>query len=202
MLYLTPPSTGPVRDAIRAGLLGAMSTPGQGNRIDPGWSWARDNGCFGKGWPGEGPFIDWLAAHDPAGCLFVVAPDVVCDAEATLRRSAPLLPVIRELGYPAAFVLQNGVRPGLVPWEECDAVFIGGDDGFKASPESRAMVDAARERGKHVHWGRANGLWRLIRANSMGCDTADGRTLALYPATLGPMLRWLEDNRVRQGVLW
>jgi len=36
----------------------------------------------------------------------------------------------------------------------------------------------------------------------MGCDTADGRTLALYPATLGPMLRWLEDNRVRQGVLW
>jgi hypothetical protein len=191
-----------VRDAITAGLLGAMSTPGQGNRIEPGWAWARDNGCFGKGWPGEGSFITWLAAHDPAGCLFAVAPDVVGDARATLKRGAHLLPVIRELGYPAAFVLQNGVHAGIVPWDDLDVVFIGGDDDFKTSTEARRMADRARELGKRVHWGRANGLWRLIRANSMGCDTADGRTLALYPQTLAPMLRWLDDSRVRQGLLW
>jgi len=191
-----------VREAIRAGLLGAMSTPGQGNRIEPGWPWARDNGCFGKGWPGEGPFIDWLAAHDPDGCLFAVAPDVVGDAEATLRRSAPLLPVIRDMGYPAAFVLQNGVRPGLVPWDDCDVVFIGGDDEFKGGRVARAMIDDARARGKSVHMGRVNTFRRLKLAATMGCHTADGRTLALFPATLRQMLRWLADNRVQQQVLW
>lgn len=203
MLYLTPPSTQPVRDAMTPGLLGAITTPKQGNRIRAAWDWAADNGCYGTGYPGDRKWLAWLAGRPHRdSCLFAVAPDVVCDARATLARSAPFLPAIRELGYRAAFVLQNGVTPGLVPWDDTDVVFIGGDDAFKDSPECRRVVDRALGLGKTAHWGRANGLGRLITAASMGCTTADGKTLALYPATLRPMMRWLRDNRVRQAVLW
>lgn len=90
----------------------------------------------------------------------------------------------------------------MVPWDDIAVAFIGGDDGFKTSPAARRCVDEALSRGLMAHWGRANGLGRLIAANSMGCATADGKTLVMYPPTFGPMMRWLADNRVRQGVLW
>jgi hypothetical protein len=204
MLYLTPPSTQPVRDAMTPGLLGAITTPKQGNRILPGWDWAADNGCFGSGYPGDVPWIAWLArmSHMAATCLFAVAPDVVCDAGATLKRSAPLLGIIRALGYPAAFVLQNGVTPRLVPWDDCDVVFIGGDDEFKGSPAARRIADQALGRGMPVHMGRVNSRKRLLLAAGMGCASSDGKTMALYPATLTPMMRWLRDGRVQQGQLW
>lgn len=203
MLYLSPPSTQPVRDAMNRGRMGALTVPGQGNRIEQGWTWAADNGCFGSGYPGDAKWIRWLAAKpNKETCLFAVAPDVVCDARATLARSAPHLAAIRELGYRTAFVLQNGVTKALVPWDDTDVVFIGGDDPFKDSRECRLVVDEALSRGMTAHYGRANGLGRLITANSMGCATADGKTAVMFPATLEALLRWLEDNRVQQGVLW
>jgi hypothetical protein len=204
MIYLTPPSTQPVRDMITAGLLGAIATPKQGNRIHPGWIWCADNGCFGQGYPGDGAFVRWLTKLQPLipGCLFAAAPDVVGDAHATLKRSRPLLPAIRSLGYPAAFVAQNGVTLRTVPWDDCAAVFIGGDDEFKGSTAARDVVDEARARGMAVHMGRVNTFGRLKLAASMGCDSADGRSLALFPQNLGQMLRWLRDNHIQQEVLW
>lgn len=204
MLYLTPPSSQRLRDAITAGTLGAIATPKQGNRILPGWRWAADNGCFGNGYPGDAGYIAWLEKMSDRAleCLFAAAPDVVGDAEATLKRSAPFLPILHQLGYRPAFVLQNGVTRGLVPWDEIGAVFIGGDDAFKSSQEARNAVDEARARGLHVHRGRANTRRALILSASMGCDSADGRTMALYPATIDQMERWLMDGRVRQGLLW
>jgi hypothetical protein len=183
---------------------GAIATPRQGNRIEDTWVWAADNGCFGNGYPGDLPYLAWLDKRgEQAGlCLFATAPDVVGDAKATLARSAPMLPEIRALGYRPAFVLQNGVTPGTVPWDDTGAVFIGGDDAFKTSSEARRLIDEARARGIWTHMGRVNTRKRLLAAASMGCDSADGRTLALFPATLGQMNRWLRDGRVLQGLLW
>src|ERR1035441_4283607 len=95
---------------MREGLIGAISTPAQGNLIDGIPMWAADNGCFGKGYPGDDAFLGWLGAMLPhAGrCWFAVAPDVVGDAKATLARSEPFLPAIRDIGYPVALAAQNG----------------------------------------------------------------------------------------------
>lgn len=129
MWYLANPSTEKVREAMRAGRLAYMDTPKQGNKFEFGVTWAADNGCFGEGYPGDDGWLKWLANHpgDRALCLFASAPDVVGDAEATLDRSLPWLPQIRALGYPAAFVAQNGAEePGRIPWDAFDVLFLGG----------------------------------------------------------------------------
>jgi hypothetical protein len=203
VLYLTPPSR-LAKEAITPGLIGAIATPKQGNRILPEWTWGGDNGCWGSGYPGNAGYGRWLRKMRPlaGNCLFMTAPDVVCDARATLARSAPMLPVIREIGYRPGFVIQNGITPGLVPWDEDPAIFIGGDDAFKTSREARRIVDMARAAGLWVHMGRVNTLTRLLDAARMGCDSADGRTMALFPATIEQMTRWVRDGRVQQGLLW
>jgi hypothetical protein len=202
--YYTPPSSPRIRDLLDGGRVGAISTPPQGNIIRPGWDWIADTGCYGKGYPGDARYLAWLGKMSPiaAWCRFATAPDVVCDARATLARSAPMLPQIRAAGYVPAFVLQNGVTRALVPWDDIGAVFIGGDDEFKTCPVTQDLITEARARGLVTHMGRGNTLGRLMAAARMGCDGADGKTMALFPATIAPMLRWLGDNRVQQQMLW
>lgn len=127
-MYLGNPTGDLVRAAMTAGHLGAIDTPEQRNVIPDGVPWCADNGVFGKGYPGDGPWLEWVASRpwDQRLCLFVVAPDVVGDAAGTLARSVPFLPAIRSLGYPAAFVAQNGAEQLDVPWDELDALFLGG----------------------------------------------------------------------------
>lgn len=201
------PSGQPVRDALRRhpGLIGAIATPRQGNKLGALPVLAFDNGCFGKNYVGDDPFMKWLAKMQPLASRvqFAVAPDVVGDHRATLKRSLPFLPRIRALGYPAAFVLQNGIRLRDVPWDDCDVVFIGGDDQFKTCPVVRDIVSEARARGKGSHCGRVNTWNRLLDVARMGCDSSDGTTIAWGPdKNLAIMLRWLRDNRVQQDVLW
>lgn len=186
------------------GVLGAITSPRQRSRIAPGWDWAGDNGCYGAGWLGDPAFFRWLARMKPRAdrCLFINAPDVVCDAAATLKRSAPYLEAIRAMGYPVSFTLQNGVTRALVPWDDCDGLFIGGDDDFKGCAVVRDLVSEGRARGMHVHMGRVNTFRRLKMAAAMGCDTGDGQTMARFPATFEQMMRWLGDGRVQQQLLW
>lgn len=114
---------------MTAGLIDMIATPKQGNAVPAGTNWCADNGCFGKGYPGDDAWYAWLASYTPeqiARCAFAVAPDVVGDAAATWERSAPWLPRIHALGYPAAFVAQNGIEGMEVPWDAFDVLFIGG----------------------------------------------------------------------------
>ncbi len=128
MLYLANASSAKVRDAMTRGELGQMCTPAERRTPLDGVTWAADNGCYGKGYPGDAGYLAWLDAQRPhAGrCLFATAPDVVGDAAATLIRSAPFFAPIRALGYPAALVAQNGLTPDMVPWDDIDALFLGG----------------------------------------------------------------------------
>jgi hypothetical protein len=115
-------------NAMANGLLSFIDTPKQGNLRPAGVEWCADNGCFGKGYPGDEAWFAWLEAnaYAAADCVFATAPDVVGDAEATVARSMPWLAKIRSLGYPAAFVAQNGLENLDVPWDDFDVLFIGG----------------------------------------------------------------------------
>jgi hypothetical protein len=171
-----------------------IATPAQGNVIPPNAAWCADNGCFGDGYPGDEAFLTWLAerAEHAAHCAFVVAPDVVCDAQATLDRSAPMLPRIQAAGYPVALVAQNGLECLTVPWSTFDALFIGGDTPWKLGPAAHALAGEAKARGKWVHMGRVNSLRRLRYADAIGCDSADGTFLAFGPdVNLPEVLGWL-----------
>lgn len=91
---------------------GLMLTPEIGNKPDlEGVYWAADNGCYSAA---ERFTVDrWLAFlrkwQGKGSCLFAVAPDVPFDMAATWQNSKPYLPIIRDMGYPAALAIQNGV---------------------------------------------------------------------------------------------
>lgn len=186
--------------------LGLMLSPGMGNNVAPlqFWAHALDNGCFAQGRTFDaGDWLEWLASlrRYRERCLFAVAPDVVGDAAATLERSLPYLPTVRQLGYPAAFVTQDGCRSDLVPWGRFDWLFVGGSDAWKLSEESWQLVREAKVRGLGVHVGRVNS-WRRLKACAVsGVDSADGTYLKFGPDANWPKLvGWLDDVN-GQGML-
>ncbi|MGW2550061.1 hypothetical protein [Streptomyces sp. NPDC001635] len=197
MLYLTTPSGSKVRAAMAGGdRIAWMNTPKQQNILPAGQVWAADNGRFGKGWPGYDRWWKFLEDHADraADCLFAVAPDVPMDAAATLAESAPWLPKIRALGYPAAFAAQDGAEDLELPWDDIDVLFLAGSTEWKLGPAARALTREAKLRGKRVHMGRVNSLKRLRYAASIGCDTADGTHVAFRPDVyLQEALNWVDE---------
>lgn len=182
------------------GRLGYIDTPRQRNRRPAGVAWCADNGCFGTGYPGDEKWLAWLEknAYASADCLFATAPDVVGDAVATLERSLPLLPKIRALGYPAALVAQDGLEDLGIPWDEFDALFIGGTTDWKLGAAVRDIVAEAKARGKYIHLGRVNSAKRFRYARDvLGCDSADGTYLTFGPLiNLPKLLSWHEPVEV------
>jgi hypothetical protein len=204
MIYYANPSNAKVREAMRAwpGRLGAIATPRQGNKITGLPLWCADNGCgpgvrgIGKGYPGDEAWLAWLTDLAPhaSRCAFAVAPDVVGDAAATIERSLPFLPVIRSLGYPAAFVAQNGQDGLPVPWDEFDVLFNGGDDAWKLGAPMGILAAEAKARGKRLHMGRVNSLKRMRHASARGYDSCDGTFIRWGPdIRLPEALGWLRD---------
>lgn len=189
---------------MAAGLLGQIVTPAAGNVVESGVDWCADNAVFADKYPGDDAYLTWLDDRAPAAdrCVFAVAPDVVCDAAATLDRSAPMLPRIRRAGYPAALALQNGVEHMTVPWRDFDVAFLGGDTDWKIGPHARRLAADAKANGKRVHMGRVNSRRRLRIAAQMGCHSADGTYLAFGPdQNLPKLLSWLGELEL-QGGLW
>ena len=193
MRYLANASSPQVREAMSTGQIGMLATPAEGRSPADIAYWAADNGCFGKGYPGDVEWLAWLrrhAEHAPR-CLFATAPDVVGDAAATLARSAPHLPAIRGLGYPAALVAQDGLEHLPVPWDTFDVLFIGGTTAWKLGAAARRLTAQAKARGKAVHMGRVNSAHRYAYASLIGCDSADGTFLVFAPDhNLARVRRW------------
>lgn len=168
----------------------ALVAAGVGLMVQPGNSYARwadrypchaaDNGCFGDRWE-EDRWLRWLERVPVDRCLFAVAPDVYPDAAATLERSARYFDLIRALGFPVALVAQDGAERLDLPWDDFDALFVGGEarprGEWKVSAAAEGLVRRARGAGKWVHMGRVNSLSRMERARSMGCNSADGTFL-------------------------
>lgn len=214
MLLLVSGATGYPRDAA----VGHLIVPGQWNRItsldlQPGRV-AFDNGCF-KGLD-EGAFVRMLERFSglggrtkgngcdgttPAGVLFAAAPDKVGDAAWTLERWPFWSRLIRGVGFPPAFVAQDGIRVEDVPWDELGALFIGGYDRFKDGDEARTLIGYAKARGVWVHVGRVNGQRRYNRMKDYGADSIDGSGFSMYPDVNIPKAAEWEAARAQRAPL-
>lgn len=172
-----------------------MSTPRMGNKLPPGSTWFADNGCFSA--KGERAFdlcsyLNWLKSKDHTCCLGATAPDKMEDADETLRRSIPVLPLIRAAGYKAALVAQDGLERLTVPWNDFDVLFLGGSTEWKLSDAAADLTHQALRRGKWVHMGRVNSFKRFLYAMETGCDSVDGTFLAFGPSKNLPILEgWI-----------
>ncbi len=101
------------------------------------------------------------------------------------------MPQIRALGYRVAFVAQDGQESLPVPWDEFDALFIGGSTEWKLGPHAREIAAEAKRRGKWLHMGRVNSERRFKYAAAIGCDSADGTYLTFGPdVNLPKLLSW------------
>jgi hypothetical protein len=137
-----------------------------------------------------------------SGCLFVVAPDVVADAGATLRlfdRWEPLLRCVwatvneddvepgQLVHQPIAFVAQDGQERLPVPWGRFQALFVGGSTQWKLGPHAAALIREAKWRRKWVHVGRVNTLRRIAWCKALGVDSIDGSGFARFTRARLPM---------------
>lgn len=179
-----------------------MATPDMRRNPPDGAYWAADNGRYASPstYTNERYFRFLRAkARYLDRCLFATAPDEWGDGAKTLELSIPVLPQLRELGYPAALVLQDGMTPDQIPWEMLDAVFIGGSDGWRHSSELEALTSEAKARGLWIHAGRVNSWKRMDWARSIGCHSVDGTILRFDPAA--PVEEWMARAH-REPHIW
>jgi len=176
---------------------GQFTTYRQSDRITAK-HWAMDN-CAFTNFQAK-PFVKSLFRyqHIP-GCLFVVSPDVVGDARATMRRFKHWQPFIHQLDYPVALAAQDGLENLTIPWSDFDALFIGGSTEWKLSANTAAIAAEAKRRGKWVHMGRVNSVRRLRYAQAIGCDSVDGTGYNIAPIYA---LLHLPVLQTRQHSLW
>jgi hypothetical protein len=170
-----------------------------GNRIPlDGRPVALDNGCFGDRFSPR-RWRRFLLKHwaDRDRVLFVVVPDVVGDADATLKRWHEYSATARRYEMPLAFAAQDGLRVDAIEWDEFDCLFIGGSDAWKwpdghLTRDVRAIVDQATQRGKWVHAGRVNSAKRFAMCSDAGIDSADGTYLRRAPdVNLPRLIGWV-----------
>jgi hypothetical protein len=164
MIVLVSGATATVRRLSPHAHLGILLTPRAMQSLDwiqsSGIPWAADNDCF------RGLDVDAFCrmveriSRRPQGCRFVAIPDVVADHEATREEWELYYPAVRELGLPCAFVLQDGATSATIPWQQCQAIFLGGSTAYKESEAARSLCEEARQRGKWVHVGRVNSARR------------------------------------------
>jgi hypothetical protein len=191
-----------IREHLPNPRLGHLLTPrsyGAAAEAD-GRPWGADNGAFTGFDPPKFRRMVAAVAKFP-GCRFVVCPDVVGDAAGTLSLFGQWEPDLHNAGVPVAFVGQDGQERLAVPWDACEAFFVGGSTAWKLGDEAAALVEEARRRGKWVHMGRVSTRRRLAYAYRLGCDSVDSTAFGRQPRILRCALRWLRDIE-RQPVLF
>lgn len=183
-MLLVSGSTRTVRDLAetRPERLGHLLTPRNRNSVASlvrtGLPWAVDNGAF-SGFDADAfRSLVRRAAGQPR-LLWVVCPDVVADARATLDLFDQWQPELSGMGLPVAFVLQDGQEDLSLP-ADFDCLFIGGTTEFKLSEAAADLVTEAKGRGAWVHMGRVNSLKRMRHAQAIGCDSIDGSSASMF----------------------
>lgn len=191
MIYLGTASSELIRKAMSELLIGQMITPISGNVLVEGAIWAYDNGCF-SGELNEAKWMRKMTRYaDAPNCKFAVVPDKLCDAKATDELWPKYASIVKELGYKAAYVTQNGCTD--IP-EDADAVFTGGDNDWKFGPDAQKLIEKAKSKGLWCHMGRVNSRKRIRYAKSCGYDSVDGTLLAFRPdKNLECLIRWMNE---------
>jgi len=155
-----------------------------------GIPWAADNFAF-AGFDANAYTRMLAAIVGLPGCRFVVIPDTVGDAGATRMRYRRWYDTVKATGQPVAYAAQDGVTASGIPWDQIDALFIGGTDQFKLGPGVAKLVEWAHGYDKWVHMGRVNSARRARYAATLGCDSFDGTAFS----------KW-RDRYLQDGVAW
>lgn len=164
------------------GEVGQLLTPLTRYRLrNPDGPWAIDNGFYSP----DADIDAWLALlereqHHQKKCLFVTLPDVVGSARRTLEVFEHWRRVEALRGWKRALVCQDGQENLPMPWNDIDAIFLGGSTNWKCGPYAVHLVKAAKALRKWVHAGRVNGPERWEHFEKLGVNSADGSGLARY----------------------
>ena len=178
MIYLWPQSSSMMGMCSQFGQITRPSDKGIPQGIREGRWWACDNGAFTQGFqPAE--FFKHLERLQPyrERCLFIVCPDVVGDALATLGLYHAWSDTVRQFG-PIAFVAQDGQER--LPLPEHDWLFIGGTTDWKMGAGADECI---KRTDKPVHVGRVNSLMRFRHFQRLGVDSCDGTFPCFEPDT-------------------
>ena len=152
-----------------------------------------DNGCFARferrTWE---RLLSEAEEHRP---VFVCLPDLVGDA----RRTLDLFEAFRSQtnGLPRALVLQDGIGRHAIPWDQIEAVFVGGSDAFKIAPEAINACRTAKMLGKWVHVGRVNTAARVRDWLDLA-DSIDGSGVSRFDHMLEDVLSMVRGEHPQQ----
>lgn len=160
-----------------------------------GGPYGLDNGCFKVFYRDRWERL--LNEAEEIKPVFACLPDIVGDATRTLELFEHFMPITA--GIPRALVLQDGIGNHRIPWADLDAVFVGGSDVFKSSPEAINACKAARMMGKWVHVGRVNTASRV--RNWIGlADSIDGSGISRYDHMLEDVLSMINGNHPQTDI--
>jgi hypothetical protein len=175
--------------------LGRLLTPRHTSRAletqELGIPWAVDNDGFSRqDWPwrpadGDEPVDDYeRMLYDLRGLrpLFVTCPDEWKNTERTFELWQEWAPMILRYGLPPALCLQDGMTADDIPWGVVSALFLGGSDEYRATPEVHRIFRLARENHRriHLHVGRISGMERIEWASRLGAHSVDGTKWARF----------------------
>jgi hypothetical protein len=190
-------ATATIRRHLDRDRLGLLLVPDAGNSpqvaLSLGLPWAADNAAFSGFRPNA--FCGLLARiSGHPDCRFVACPDVVGNAAETLRLFQIWSPILRSLGLPVALVGQDGVERLDIPWQQMDALFLGGSTDWKLSPGAASLVREAKRRSLWTHMGRVNTRLRFRYAHRLECDSIDGSGFSRWPEQRIPLaIRWIAE---------
>jgi len=152
-----------------------------------------DNGCFKRF--NRKTWERMLKEAEENRPMFVCLPDVVCDAARTLDLFEYFKPMTD--GLPRCLVLQDGISNHRINFNDLDAVFVGGSDGFKVSAEAMNACKAAKMLGKWVHVGRVNTAARVIHWLGVA-DSIDGSGISKYDHMLENVMKAIKGEKREQ----
>lgn len=151
----------------------------------------------------EATFLRHLARLVPfrSRCLFVAAPDVVGDANATLALFPRWRHVIEEHDFPVAFIAQDG-QEGLPLPENANWLFLAGGNAWRER-HGAALIGQAHALGYWgVHVGRVNSARRMQGCVALGVDSCDGTYLRYtgFERGLRDVERWARISNGQAGL--
>lgn len=129
--------------------------------------------------------------------LFITMPDIVGSAVRTLE----LYDIFSKMfsRFKRALVMQDGIEKLEIPWDNLEAIFIGGTDEFKESRTAKDCCKTARILNKWVHVGRVN-TSRRVREYAGFADSIDGSGLSKYDHMLEKVLQEIRQLPPEQRV--
>lgn len=147
--------------------------------------WASDCGAVGKYGFDEDLYFRQIQRLEAwaTTCQFLVVPDVIQDAEATLTVFAHYARELDSTPLPLAYVLQDGAEHEDFP-PGAQVAFLGGSDPWRRR-WGATLLTRAHQEGLRTHVGRVNSARRVQALSLTHADSCDGTYVAFRSVARG-----------------